>query len=189
MIAPLLLSCRQLFFLSLFFALRNKPSQRNPCTRANLLQDEANFSKYAHAKQTHHIAWRCYRVKRSNQALGVGIASELDLAYWHARYTAASRFDAGSVSADTASSSSTSHVVPPPEVYFVCLAFHVPSVAELRALVGLDTTRALRSVLDQVFDFPVGDAGVLGIQSTGVRGMCVCWGGGVVEGVGLLNVT
>lgn len=102
-----------------------------------------------------------------NQALGTGIASELDLAYWHARYTAASRFDAGSVTADTASPSSTSHVVPPPEIYFVGLTFHVPSVAELRALPGLDATPALQTMLDQVFDFPVGGAGALG-QIAGV---------------------
>lgn len=107
------------------------------------------------------------------QALGTGIASELDLAYWHARYTAASRFDAGSVTADAALSSSTSHVVPPPEVYFVSLAFHVPSVAELRALPGLDTNPALRTVLDEVFDFPVGDAEASDRRSTG---MSVCIG-------------
>lgn len=112
------------------------------------------------------------------QALGTGIASELDLAYWHARYTAASRFDAGGVAADTVSSSSTSHVVPPPEVYFISLAYHVPSVAELRALPGLDTNPALRTVLNEVFDFPVGDVGASSRQSTGVIALFICFLGG-----------
>ncbi|CBJ25527.1 conserved unknown protein [Ectocarpus siliculosus] len=91
------------------------------------------------------------------KALGTGIASELDLAYWHARYTAASRFDAGGVAADTESSSH--QVVPPPEVYFVGLAFHVPAVTEVRASAVLDNNPALRRVLVDVFDLPVGDAG------------------------------
>ena len=104
-----------------------------------------------------------------HQALGTGIASELDLAYWHARYTAASRFDAGCVTADPASSF---HVVPPPEVYFVGLAFRVPSVAELRAL---PLSPALRRTLADVFDLPVGDAEVAGRPSSGVR---VCVRGG-----------
>ncbi|CAM9696471.1 unnamed protein product [Scytosiphon promiscuus] len=90
------------------------------------------------------------------QALGTGVASELDLAYWHVRYTAASRFDAGTVTAETTSWSS--HVVPPPEVYFVGLAFHVPSVAELAALPQLGSNPALRRMLAQVFDLPVGAA-------------------------------
>ncbi|CAM9448131.1 unnamed protein product [Laminaria digitata] len=83
------------------------------------------------------------------QVLGTGIASELDLAYWHAHYTAASLFDAGGVSADTAAS-----VIPPPEVYFVGLAFHVPSLAELRAFPGM-TNPSLRDMLSRVFDLPV----------------------------------
>ncbi|CAN0163461.1 unnamed protein product [Ectocarpus sp. 12 AP-2014] len=91
------------------------------------------------------------------QALGTGIASELDLAYWHARYTAASRFDAGGVTADTESSSH--QVVPPPEVYFVGLAFHVPTIAEVRASAALDNNPALLRVLVDVFDLPVGDGG------------------------------
>lgn len=72
--------------------------------------------------------------------------------YWHARYSAASRFDAGGVAADAASS-----VVPPPEVYFVGLAFHVPSVRELQALPGLDNP-ALLALLETVFDLPAGDS-------------------------------
>lgn len=91
----------------------------------------------------------CYYTHTFEQALGTGIASELDLAYWHAHYTAASLFDAGGVTADTAAS-----VVPPPEVYFVGLAFHVPSLAELRAFPGM-TNPALRDMLSRVFDLPV----------------------------------
>eukprot|EP00752_Nemacystus_decipiens_P016486 g14737.t1 len=94
------------------------------------------------------------------KALGTGIASELDLAYWHVRYTAASRFDAGCV---TANPSSSFHVVPPPEVYFVGLAFHVPSVAELRAL---PLSPALWKTLADVFDIPVGHAEVAGRPSS-----------------------
>ncbi|CAB1101529.1 unnamed protein product [Ectocarpus sp. CCAP 1310/34] len=100
-------------------------------------------------------------------ALGTGIASELDLAYWHARYTAASRFDAGGVTADTESSSQ--HVVPPPEVYFVGLAFHVPTVAEVRASAVLGNNPALLRVLVDVFDLPVGDGGA---QRHANRGTC-----------------
>lgn len=79
----------------------------------------------------------------------MGIASELDLAYWHVRYTAASLFDAGGVTAKAAL-----NVVPPPEVYFVGLAFHAPSVAELQALPSLENT-ALREMLAGVFDLPI----------------------------------
>lgn len=121
-----------------------------------------------------------------HQALGTGIASELDLAYWHARYTAASRFDAGCVTADPAASF---HVVPPPEVYFVGLAFHVPSVAELRALT---LSVALRSTLARVFDLPVSDADheheAAGLPSSGVHvyqfvRVCVFGAGFAVGGV------
>lgn len=104
------------------------------------------------------------------QALGTGIASELDLAYWHARYTAASRFDAGSVTAETTSRSS--HVVPPPEVYFVGLAFHVPSVAELGTLPQLGSNPAFRRMLAQDFDLPFeAAAGDSSIRHS--KGVCV----------------
>lgn len=106
-------------------------------------------------------------LKNMEQALGTGIASELDLAYWHARYTAASRFDAGGATADPKSSSH--QVVPPPEVYFVGLAFHVPTVAEVRASTVLDNSPALRRMLVDVFDLPVCDAGA---QRHATGGMC-----------------
>lgn len=54
--------------------------------------------------------------------------------------------------ADAASS-----VVPPPEVYFVGLAFHVPSVREMQALPGVDNP-ALLGLLETVFDLPTGDS-------------------------------
>lgn len=94
--------------------------------------------------------------------LGTGLASELDLAYWHAHYTAASLFDAGGVTADTAAS-----VVPPPEVYFVGLAFHSPSLAELRAFPGM-ANPALREMLSRVFDLPVDE------EEFGSAGVCAC---------------
>lgn len=96
--------------------------------------------------------------------LGTGLASELDLAYWHAHYTAASLFDAGGVTADTATS-----VVPPPEVYFVGLAFHAPSLAELRACPGM-ANPALREMLSRVYDLPA-DA-----EEFGSAGVCACAG-------------
>lgn len=95
------------------------------------------------------------------QALGTGIASELDLAYFHVRYSAASRFDAGGVAADAADL-----VVPPPEVYFVCLVFHMPSVADLRALPALRNP-ALRRMLGRVFDLPVDIE-----EATALQGAC-----------------
>ncbi|CAN0533709.1 unnamed protein product, partial [Ectocarpus sp. 12 AP-2014] len=69
----------------------------------------------------------------------------------------ASRFDAGGVTANTESSSH--QVVPPPEVYFVGLAFHVPTVAEVRASAVLDNNPALLRVLVDVFDLSLGDGG------------------------------
>ncbi|CAM9798232.1 unnamed protein product, partial [Ectocarpus fasciculatus] len=110
------------------------------------------------------------------KALGTAIASELDLAYWHARYTAASRFDAGGVTADTESSSH--QVVPPPEVYFVGLAFHVPSVAEVRGSAVSDNNPALRRVLEDVFDLPLGDAGA---QRHATGGLPPSSGGGEIR--------
>lgn len=84
------------------------------------------------------------------QVLGTRIASELDLAYWHVRYTASTRYGAGGVAAN-----SPCQIVPPPEVYFLCLASHLPSAAELRASPGLKNL-ALRAMLADVFDLPVG---------------------------------
>lgn len=113
-----------------------------------------------------------------NQALGTAVASELDLAYWHARYTAASRFDAGCVTADPALSF---HVVPPPEVYFVGLAFQVPTVAELRAL---PLSPDLRRTLGQVFDLPVVGQASSGVCAHGSVCVSYVWGRVAVESVG-----
>lgn len=69
------------------------------------------------------------------------------------RYTAVSRSDGDRVVTGAAATAVAS-VVPPPEVYFVCLAFHVPSLAEVQALPGMSNP-ALRDMLARVFDFPI----------------------------------
>lgn len=144
-----------------------KSSQRSFCKSSQaLFRDSSALYRIKHAVRA---AVCCsYHPHPPQQALGTAIASELDLAYWHARYTAASRFDAGCV---TANPSSSLQVVPPPEVYFVGLAFHVPSVTELRAL---PLSPALRKTLAQVFDLPVDDAEVVDRPSPGVYA-CMCF--------------
>lgn len=84
-------------------------------------------------------------VANLHQVLGMGIASELDLAYWHVRYSAASKFQASDVT------SSASFVVPPPEVYFVCLACHLPPTKDLRAFLRR-ANPAQRRMMENTFD-------------------------------------
>lgn len=66
-------------------------------------------------------------------------------------YSATSRFDTGGVTRDAAR---VVAVVPPPEVYFLCLAFHVPSKADLLSMAEMNNP-TLRSMLTRVFDVRV----------------------------------
>ncbi|CAM9985385.1 unnamed protein product [Discosporangium mesarthrocarpum] len=110
-----------------------------------------------------HKAWDVPQTlpsKNIYQALGVALASELDLVYWHVRYTALGGGQGAGqgvgVSPRGKNGDSGSSAVPPPEVYFVGLVFHMPNVGEVLQLPHVSGNPWLRGLLEERFDLELG---------------------------------